>query len=62
MHDPDAPGMELPGMDITGIAAAYGVQSDRVKSLADLTHAVKDGLASDKPHLIEISQRRIGGS
>jgi hypothetical protein len=29
---------------ITTIAAAYGVQSERVKSLADLTRAVKDGV------------------
>jgi thiamine pyrophosphate-dependent acetolactate synthase large subunit-like protein len=56
------PGMELPGMDIPGIAASYGVQSDRVKSLADLTHAVKDALSSDRPHLIEISQRRLADS
>jgi benzoylformate decarboxylase len=62
MHDPDAPGMELPGIDDAGIAAAYGVRSERVKSLADLTHAVKAGLSSDKPSLIEISQRRIGDS
>ena len=60
MHDPDAPGMELPRMDIPGVAAAYGVQSETVKSLSDLTHAVKDGLSSDQPRLIEISQRRIG--
>jgi thiamine pyrophosphate-dependent acetolactate synthase large subunit-like protein len=49
-------------MDIPGIAAAYGVQSERVKSLADLTHVVKDGLSSERPRLIEISQRRIGDS
>ena len=62
MHDPDAPGMELPDMDIPGIATSYGVPSERVKSLSDLTSAVKDGLSSDKPHLIEISQRRIADS
>jgi benzoylformate decarboxylase len=62
MHAPDAPGMELPGMDIPGIAASYGVQSDRVKSLSDLTRAVKDALASDQPHLIEISERRLADS
>ncbi|HEY6789533.1 MAG TPA: benzoylformate decarboxylase [Trebonia sp.] len=62
MHAPDAPGMELPGMDIPGIAAAYGVQSERVKSLSDLTRAVKDALSADKPHLIEISQRRLADS
>jgi benzoylformate decarboxylase len=55
MRVPDAPGMELPGMDIPGIASSYGVQSER----SDLTRAVKDGLSSDQPHLIEISQRRL---
>ena len=62
MHDPDAPGMELPEMDIPGIAAAYGVRSERVKTLSDLTRAVKEGLSSDGPSLIEISERRIGDS
>jgi benzoylformate decarboxylase len=62
MHDPDAPGMELPDMDIPGIAASYGVQSDRVKSLADLTHAIQGALASDRPHLIEVSERRLADS
>jgi thiamine pyrophosphate-dependent acetolactate synthase large subunit-like protein len=49
-------------MDIPGVAAACGVQSETVKSLADLTHAVKAGLSSDKPSLIEISERRVGES
>jgi benzoylformate decarboxylase len=62
MHDPDAPGMELPGMDIPGIAASYGVQSEQVKTLSELTSAVKDGLSSDRPSLIEISERRISDS
>jgi benzoylformate decarboxylase len=62
MHTPDAPGMELPDIDYPGIAAAYGVQSDRVKSLSDLTHAIQGALSSDKPHLIEIGERRIGDS
>jgi hypothetical protein len=39
-----------------------GVRSERVKSLSDLTHAVKAGLSSDRPSLVEISQRRIGDS
>jgi benzoylformate decarboxylase len=62
MHAPDAPGMELPDMDIPGVAASYGVQSERVKSLSDLTRAVKDALSADKPHLIEISERRLADS
>jgi benzoylformate decarboxylase len=62
MHAPDAPGLELPGMDIPGIATGYGVPSERVQTLAELTRAVKDALSSDGPHLIEISQRRFAGS
>jgi benzoylformate decarboxylase len=62
MHAPDAPGMELPGMDIPGIATSYGVPSERVKSLSELTSAVKDGLSSDRPSLIEISERRLADS
>jgi benzoylformate decarboxylase len=62
MHAPDTPGMELPDMDIPGIAASYGVESERVKSLADLTHAIKAALGSGKPHLIEISERRLADS
>lgn len=49
-------------MDIPGIAASYGLQSERVKTLADLTRAVKDGLSSQRPSLIEISERRIADS
>jgi benzoylformate decarboxylase len=62
MHAPDTPGLELPGMDIAGIATSYGIQSERVTTLPDLTRAVKDALSSDGPHLIEISQRRFAGS
>jgi hypothetical protein len=38
------------------------VQPERVKSLPDLTRAVKDALSADKPRLIEISQRRLADS
>jgi benzoylformate decarboxylase len=62
MHAPGTPGLELPGIDIPGIAASYGVQSERVKSPPDLTHAIKDALSSDRPHLIEISERRLADS
>jgi thiamine pyrophosphate-dependent acetolactate synthase large subunit-like protein len=44
------------------IVQSRRLQSQRVKSLADLTHAVQGALASDKPHLIEISHRRLGDS
>ena len=62
MHARDTPGLELPGIDIPGIATAYGVQSERVKTLSDLTRAVKGALSSGRPHLIEINQRRLADS
>jgi benzoylformate decarboxylase len=62
MHAADTPGLELPGIDMPAIAAAYGVEAQRVKSLSDLTRAVTDALSSDEPHLIEISQRRFADS
>lgn len=49
-------------MDIPGIATAYGIESARVESLSDLTSAVKHALASDRPHLIEVTLRRVTGS
>jgi benzoylformate decarboxylase len=62
MNAPDTPGLDLPGMDITAIAASYGIASERLDSPSDLTRAVKDALASDQPHLIEITQRRLAST
>jgi benzoylformate decarboxylase len=59
MKAPDTPGLELPVMDITAIAAGYGIASERMDTLSDLAHAVKDALTSDQPRLIEIPQRRL---
>jgi thiamine pyrophosphate-dependent acetolactate synthase large subunit-like protein len=54
--------MELPGMDIPAIATAYGIESARVESLSDRTSAVKHALASNKPRLIEVTERRLASS
>ena len=35
---------------------------ETVKTLSELTSAVKDALSADRPHLIEIGQRRITDS
>jgi benzoylformate decarboxylase len=59
MHFDDVPGLELPGIDITGIATAYGIPATQVTSLAQLTTAVKDALAGDGPRLIEVPQQRL---
>ena len=62
MHAPQTPGMELPGLDIPAIAAGYGVQSERVDTLSDLTHAVKEALAAEQPYLIEVPERRVAST
>ncbi len=60
MHAPGTPGLELPGIDVCGIARAYGVSATRVESLDQLTAAVRAGLAGDAPCLIEVPERRGG--
>jgi benzoylformate decarboxylase len=59
MDTPDVPGLELPAMDIPAIATAYGIESERVESLTELTSAVKHALGSDQPRLIEVTLRRL---
>lgn len=61
METPGAPGLELPDMDIPAIAAGYGIRADRVESLANLTSAVKEGLAGDGPRLVEVPEARVAG-
>ena len=55
-------GLELPDMDIIGIATSYGIAAEHVDSLSDLTRWSKDALASDQPRLIEVTQRRLADS
>ena len=45
-----------------GMASSYGIQSERVKTLSDLTHAVAEALSADGPRLIEIPERRLAGA
>jgi thiamine pyrophosphate-dependent acetolactate synthase large subunit-like protein len=44
------------------MADSYGVQSEQVKTLSELTSAVKDGLSSSRPSLVEVSERRLADS
>jgi benzoylformate decarboxylase len=62
MHASETPGLELPGLDIPAIAAGYGVQSERVDTLSDLTHAIKDALSAEQPYLIVIPERRLAST
>ena len=60
MHAPDVPGLDLPDIDITGIASSYGIPAARVDTLGALTSTVRAALASDAPCLIEVPQRQLG--
>lgn len=60
MRAPGVPGLDLPGIDFTGLAAAYGIPYTRVDTLTGLTSAVTAALAMDEPHLIEVPQRPLG--
>jgi benzoylformate decarboxylase len=62
MQAPGVPGLDLPDIDVTGIAAAYGVPAIRVDSLTELTTAVKAALSSDGPRLIEVPQQPLSAS
>jgi benzoylformate decarboxylase len=57
MHLDGIPGLELPDIDITGIATAYAIPATQVTSLAELTAAVQEALACDGPRLVEVPQQ-----
>jgi benzoylformate decarboxylase len=49
-----APGLDLPALDCVALAAAYGVNSQRVDGRDELHAALGEAIASDSPELIEI--------
>jgi benzoylformate decarboxylase len=62
MHAPNVPGLELPDIDVTRLASAYGIPAKRVDSLTELTATVKAALSSDEPRLIEVPQQPLPAS
>jgi benzoylformate decarboxylase len=59
MQAPNVPGLQLPDIDIAGIASSYGTAATRVETLADLTRVVKDALAGTEPRLIEVPEQPV---
>ncbi|MFC5003147.1 hypothetical protein ACFPIJ_35610 [Dactylosporangium cerinum] len=60
MDAPDTPGLDLPGMDVVGLATSYGVPAVRVDSLSSFGTELRRALAADDgPRLIEVPERRI---
>ncbi|RSS79147.1 benzoylformate decarboxylase [Streptomyces sp. WAC06614] len=54
-HAQGAPGLEIPGLDITSVAAGYGVRTHTAHGAGELTKLVRDSAAQqDGPVLIDV--------
>jgi benzoylformate decarboxylase len=49
-----APGLDLPALDVSAVAAGYGVPSKRVSGREELTEALRTALASGGPEVVEV--------
>ncbi len=54
LDTPGVPGLDLPDIDFVSLAKGYGLTAERISATADLAKALGRGMASDKPHLIEV--------
>jgi benzoylformate decarboxylase len=54
LETPGVPGLDLPGLNFVSLAAGYGVIAERVSDPALLASALRCGMASETPHLIEV--------
>jgi benzoylformate decarboxylase len=52
--DDTVPGLDVPGLDLVKVAASMGVRGERVENVDDLQGALKRGLASNWPYLINV--------
>jgi benzoylformate decarboxylase len=48
-----APGLDLPKLDTASLAAGYGVESRRADDPEELREALREGIASSRPRLVE---------
>ncbi len=51
----NAPGMELPGIDLPSLAKAFGCKSIRVDRAADVAHALSGALREPGPMVVDIA-------
>ncbi|MEA2423048.1 MAG: benzoylformate decarboxylase [Thermoleophilaceae bacterium] len=49
-----APGLDLPALDVSAVAGAYGVPSKRVSGREELTEALRGAIGSEGPELVEV--------
>lgn len=56
---PDAPGLDVPGLDFCAIARGYGVEALHAATREELESALEHALAADRPVLIEVPTQTI---
>jgi benzoylformate decarboxylase len=49
-----APGLDLPALDVSAVAAGYGVPSRRVSGREELTEALRTAIGSGGPEVVEV--------
>jgi benzoylformate decarboxylase len=50
----DAPGLDLPALDVAGVAAGYGVNARNAESGEELRELLREAIASPRPELVEV--------
>jgi benzoylformate decarboxylase len=50
----NAPGLDLPKLDVSGVAEGYGLRARRVENRDELTSALRDAIASKQPEVVEV--------
>jgi benzoylformate decarboxylase len=50
----NAPGLDLPKLDVSGVAEGYGLRARRVANRDELTSALRDAIGSGKPEVVEV--------
>jgi len=50
----DAPGLDLPKLDVSGVAEGYGLRARKVSGRDELTSALRDAIASRQPEVVEV--------
>ena len=49
-----APGLDLPRLDVAGVAEGYGMRTRRVTAPDELSSALGEAIGSSAPELIEV--------
>jgi benzoylformate decarboxylase len=49
-----APGLDLPALDVAGVAEGYGLRVRRAEEAGDLGSALAEAISSDGPELVEV--------